>query len=497
MADQDQERAIRRFKWVIGVPYFVQGTTSLTAVPLLYFIKNVLAMGDAGGQLFDSLRSGGWLIKPLWGWLSDQVPIFGYRRKSWYVLMASLALVFWSVSAVLAAVGVRVPLVYLLVFNLAFATYAFVDVVCDAIMVEQGRRLQRVGSFVNFQWMVLSLANAVALYLSGWFQEQIESDQLDYWAVFVLTGLPPLLTAMVGLRNIDETVVVAPSKPRPAPALKGADWTRVLAAARSIRGRFAEFRASNRAIWLLMLFMFFWKFRPSVGFIERSYLIDVRGFQPSSFGIIFSVGGVSFLFSILVYRWVVRRFSQVEWHEYLYAMVALGVLTFPLSFYFYLNPDHPWWRLFGVFQTWPENLNPLPHWNRYEWFRLIVETVLGFATIPAFLIPLTLAAETVKLQYAAVGYAFLMSLTNVTGVFEGVVGAGLYKLFSQPWMAWTLNAFQGTWFDISGVTDQRTLILEIFVYIGLVFTLLTIPFILLLKREFERQRMVIHLGGEQ
>jgi hypothetical protein len=58
----------------------------------------------------------------------------------------------------------------------------------------------------------------------------------------------------------------------------------------------------------LVLFIFFWKFSPSVGYIERSYLIDVRGFSPATFGIILSAGGLTFLVSILAYRWVVHRF---------------------------------------------------------------------------------------------------------------------------------------------------------------------------------------------
>ena len=83
-----------------------------------------------------------------------------------------------------------------------------------------------------------------------------------------------------------------------------------------------------------------------VGFIERSYLIDVRGFTPESFGVILAAGGLTFLASVLVYAWAVGRFAAIEWRQSLYAMVALGVAAFPLSFYLYLDPGHPWWRLF-------------------------------------------------------------------------------------------------------------------------------------------------------
>jgi hypothetical protein len=95
------------------------------------------------------------------------------------------------------------------------------------------------------------------------------------------------------------------------------------------------------------------------------------------------------------------------------------------------------------------------------------------------------------------GYAFLMSLSNVTTLFEGVAGAGLFQLFSNPGMQWLLTAFHGSWLDIAGVPDTRTLILQLFVYISLTFTLLTIPFIILLKREIARQGIEIHLGKSE
>ena len=158
---------LSHLRWVIGTPYFVQGTNKLTEIPILFFIKFQLQMDDAGGQLFDALRGIGWMLKPVWGYISDRFAFFGYYRKSWYVLMACLAVLFWFAVAGLSYIGITIPLVYFIVFNFAFATYAFVDVVTDAIMVTEGQRLKRVGSFVNFQWLVMSIANAGALFL-GW-----------------------------------------------------------------------------------------------------------------------------------------------------------------------------------------------------------------------------------------------------------------------------------------------------------------------------------------
>jgi len=496
--DDKPAQRLGRLRWVIGTPYFGEGTSTLTEIPILYFIKYVLGMGDAGGQLFDALRQSGWFIKPLWGWISDKWPLAGYHRKSWYVLMAFLATVFWSLNALLAYLGIAVPLVYLVTFNLAFATYAFVDVVCDAFMVTRGRELDQVGNFVNFQWTVLALTNAVAVYLGGWLEGEIQAGRIDPGLVFLLTGLPPLVTAAVGIRYIDEKRLPPKQRsPEVRPSLRkaGAALHRQVARLPEWPARFRRFRTENRPLWLTTLFIFFWRFSPSIGYIERSYLIDVRGFTPEAFGLILSAGGVTFLLSVLTYTWVVRRLTVIQWYHYLYAMVALGVVSFPLSFFLYLDPGHPWWSLFEV--TWPAWLNPLPHWNRYEWFRLVFQTVLGFATIPAFIIPLTIAGETVSLAYAGMGYAFLMSLSNATNMFEGVVGAGLYDLFQTHALAGPIAAFAASPLNIAATKDERTLILQIFVYISLFFTLLTIPFIELLRRELERRGIVIRLGRRE
>ncbi len=489
---EDERSALARLKWVVSTPYLVQGSKDLTEVPILFFIKINLGLGDASGQFFDSLKGIGWMIKPLWGVISDKVRIFGYRRKAWYVLMALLGVLFWMSAAALSLAEVRVPIVFLLVFNLVFGTYAFVDVVCDAIMVIEGRRRKSIGAFVGLQWTVMSIANAASTLLGGWLQEMVEREEIHVGAIFALAGLFPLLTAYVGIRNIPEERDTTLKLVGAGNALGLAEIIAFLA---SVPAKLNRIRKNNHTIWLLLIFLFFWKFSPSVGYIERSYLIDEREFSAKSFSIIFAVGGITFLASVLAYRWMVKTFLSIRWHHYLYAMVAIGTASFPISFFLFLDPDHSWWRY--VYFTLPDVLNPFPNWTRYEWFRLVSGTVLSFAHIPAFMIPLTINAHTVNVAFAGLGYALLTAFSNATNIFEGVAGAGLYKLFSSESFVWLLEAFQHSVFDIAYSNDPRTLILEIFVYISLTFTLLTIPFIEMLKDELRRTGIAIDLGAKQ
>jgi hypothetical protein len=94
-------------------------------------------------------------------------------------------------------------------------------------------------------------------------------------------------------------------------------------------------------------------------------------------------------------------------------------------------------------------------------------------------------------------YAFLMALSNVTNTFEGLVGSGLYWLFSQPSVLWLVRLFHRSPFDMAGVGDQRTIILQLFVYISLFFTLLTIPVVVLLKRTLARSGIEVTNEAEE
>lgn len=174
------------------------------------------------------------------------------------------------------------------------------------VALDHRRTVLRAGH--QFQWGILALANAVSVYLGGWFQGQIQDGCIAPWLVFLCTGVPPLVTASVELRNIDETP--RPARRRSAGAHNGlaALWRafrRRLGRWSDWRSRLRRLRTENRTMWLLILFLFFWKFSPSVGYIERSYLIDVRGFTAGSFGI-------SLAFTLLTVPFIERLRRELD-----------------------------------------------------------------------------------------------------------------------------------------------------------------------------------------
>ena len=123
--------------------YFVQGAIALTALARTYLLKDELCLGPAKMSALSGVFVLLWTIKPLYGFLIDGVPLFGYRQQSYLVLA--------GVSGCLAYLALGSSFGGLLTANLdpqiyvgstiaalllGSATIAVSDVVADGICVQ-------------------------------------------------------------------------------------------------------------------------------------------------------------------------------------------------------------------------------------------------------------------------------------------------------------------------------------------------------------------------
>lgn len=70
--------------------YLVQGLLGLSRLAVFTFFKDDLALDPASVGFLTGLGFAPWVIKPLYGFLSDTVPLFGYRRRSYLILCGIL-----------------------------------------------------------------------------------------------------------------------------------------------------------------------------------------------------------------------------------------------------------------------------------------------------------------------------------------------------------------------------------------------------------------------
>ena len=98
-----------------------------------------------------------WTIKPVFGLLSDFVPLLGSRRRNYLLLANGLA----AASLILLAFIPLAPGSRWLLFALLLPTtmaIALGDVIVDALMVEKGQPLGLTGRFQSIQWTAANTA---------------------------------------------------------------------------------------------------------------------------------------------------------------------------------------------------------------------------------------------------------------------------------------------------------------------------------------------------
>ena len=125
--------------------YFVEGAISLSYLARTFLLKDTLHLGPSENAALSGLFTLPWTIKPLYGFLSDSVPIFGYRRRSYLILAGIIGCVSYLSLGVLTSLDgpVSDPNVILkgtiATLITSSACIAFSDVVADGIVVQKTR----------------------------------------------------------------------------------------------------------------------------------------------------------------------------------------------------------------------------------------------------------------------------------------------------------------------------------------------------------------------
>ncbi|KAM1720531.1 hypothetical protein ACFX12_022184 [Malus domestica] len=83
----------------VAMVYFVQGVLGLARLAVSFYLKDDLHLDPAETAVISGFSALPWLIKPVYGFISDSVPLFGYRRRSYLILSGLLGAVSWSLMA--------------------------------------------------------------------------------------------------------------------------------------------------------------------------------------------------------------------------------------------------------------------------------------------------------------------------------------------------------------------------------------------------------------
>ncbi|XP_026421577.1 probable folate-biopterin transporter 4 [Papaver somniferum] len=177
------------FLWLISLVYFTQGFRSFVWTAVSYQLKDELKLSPSASQLVFSVAFFPWSIKPVYGILSDCIPIRGQKRVPYLVISTILSLLPWLILGLKESLrSSSGPLMILLTAqNLGSA---MADVVVDAMIAEAVRseRAAFAGDLQSVSWSAMALGGICGSLLGGYALTNLQID-----IIFLLFSVLPAM----------------------------------------------------------------------------------------------------------------------------------------------------------------------------------------------------------------------------------------------------------------------------------------------------------------
>ncbi len=374
MIADDRPEAVR-LRWalgLVGAGYlfltlcdYREGIANLA---LRYLLKDELHLTAAQLAAFFAITKLAWYCKPFAGLLTDNVRLFGTRRKGYLVTFSLVAAVLWSA---LAFVPESYTAILWLVIAINFALM-IAHTTLGGILVETGQALKATGRISavrsgseSFGWLVTGL-------VAGWIAINLREHG------FFLNAALMLVLAAIFAKVITEAKA-APAAAEPSP------W------------RAAHFKElfQHRTLWVAAGFWMLIKFSPGFGTPLFYHQSETLRFTPQMIGYLGFAAAAAGLLGSICYMRLCRRVAldRLIWiGAGLHALSALGYFGYG--------------SVGAAFA---------------------IEAAYGLCTALAFMPIFDLLARATPKDFAALGYALIFSLGSLSVSGSDLIGSWLYE----------------------------------------------------------------------
>jgi folate/biopterin transporter len=392
--------------------YFVQGILGLARLAVSFFFKDELGLSPAEVSSLLGIVALPWIIKPVFGFVSDGLPIFGYRRRPYLILSGILGAISWIGMATV----VHTPMAAVGAIALGSLSVAVSDVIVDSLVVERARVESQAdaGSLQSLCWGTSAFGGLITAYFSGWLLEHFTTR-----TVFLITATFPLIVSFVAWLIAEVPI----SKTENSPAF--ANWSTVKTQIKQLRQAIAQ-----KAIWLPTAFIFLWQATPTADAAFFFFTTNELGFEPEFLGRVRLVTSIASLVGV----WIFQRFLKSVSFRVIFGWSTL--LSAVLGMTMLLLVTHAN-RSLGIGD---------------RWFSLgdsLILTVMGQI---AYMPVLVLAARLCPPGIEATLFALLMSVSNLASLSSYQMGAIL-----MHWFGISQNNFDLLWLLVV-ITNLSTLL---------------------------------------
>jgi MFS family permease len=348
--------------------HFSQGIAGLVGQPLYYYLRETLHLSVSQIMYLSSLTTIPWMLKPVFGFFSDLLPIKNYHRKPYIILSAIIC----SVMAFVIGFSPTLALPWLIAFLFVYSIgQAGDNVAINGFVVEEGNRANTVGRLQSCQWGSLAVAEVLTGVLGGYL-----STKYTYHTAYVLIAIfPAIIAGSAFYLKEDKAIPFVGSKLQP------------------IKDFFKQLK--NKQLLFSSLFLFLFWFSPSIGtpLMDRMRTI---GLSKMFIGWIGTIGSIFSIIGAAIYFHVSKTIDMKKW---LYYSVIVSTIA-----------------TFAYLYTTKESL-------------LAYDVIFSISGQFVQLLMLGLMARTCPKGTEATTFALLTSIVNFGGSMSNVVGAKLFGLF--------------------------------------------------------------------
>lgn len=310
-----------------------------------------------------------WCFKPIYGFISDSYPIFGYRRLPYIFFGCWLATIsYWILPFATDFVNV-----FMFTASLGLC---IADVVCDSILVVHARNETVKGNIQSYVWGFRALGGFLASITGG-----VAYERLGPQLVFALTGSLPLFITILFL-NIDE------------PETK--------------QGTTKLLFQGLKKIYKPALFLFIISVTPGFGAVTTYYFESVLHFTPIDFSALDTTSYITSILGTYIYR---KYLTKVPFQKiFMYTLTLSWVLK---------------WSYLSIVTNFNESLG-ISNMVLAMADSIILSLLGQFILLPTVVLAAKICPEGVEGSL----YATLMSISNLAGVVSNEWGSIFANMFN-------------------------------------------------------------------
>ncbi|KAF5196205.1 Folate-biopterin transporter 1 protein [Thalictrum thalictroides] len=315
-----------------------------------YYWKDVQKVQPSEAQVYTGITKIPWIVKPLWGLLTDVIAIAGYRRRPYFILAGFVG----AISMLLISVHSKLHVVFaLLSFTAGSAGAAIADVTIDACVAQNSiSHPSLAADMQSLCGLSSSIGQLVGFSISGFLVHLIGSK-----GVFGLLSIPFGLVLFIGM-VLKEPYIPNFSYRHVYPKILDASKSMVTTLKCPEVWRPCVYMYLSLALSLnIHEGMFYWYTDPMAG----------PAFSQENIGFMLSIGSVGSLLGVLLYQNVLKDHpfrGLLFWAQLLYGVAGMLdlILVLRLNLKFGI-PDY-------VFAVIDESVSQMI--GRLKWMPLLV-----------------------------------------------------------------------------------------------------------------------------